>query len=169
MTLARFELPSPASEASALTTRPTGILGQYRHQNLSSRRQGNLLQSTPVNSYAENSDPPLIRTYSSPQFRDEQSEIIRLIRNPLYSYKFIQSPAIRLSHAKRQNGLSPAFTMPLPFVSFHYVPLVFTFICRLSPRLFCQSIDLFINIGTFDWLFSKSLLSQSKALIDTCI
>ena len=55
------------------------------------------IQSTPVNSYPDNSDLRLIRTHLRSLFRDDQSNIIRLIRISHYSYHFIPSLAIRIS------------------------------------------------------------------------
>ena len=54
------------------------------------------LQSTPVNSYPDNSDLRLIRMYLRPPFREDQSNIIRLIRISHYWYCFIRSPVIRI-------------------------------------------------------------------------
>ena len=54
------------------------------------------IQSTPVNSYPDNSDLCLIRMYLRPPFREDQSNIIRLIRISHYSYYFIRSPVIRI-------------------------------------------------------------------------
>ena len=56
-----------------------------------------LLQSTPVNSYPDNSDLRLIRTHLRSLFWDDISNIIRLIRISHYSYYFIPSRAIRIS------------------------------------------------------------------------
>ena len=55
-----------------------------------------MLQSTPVNSYPDNSDLRLIRMYLRSPFREDQSNIIRLNRIPHYSYYFIRSPVIRI-------------------------------------------------------------------------
>ena len=54
------------------------------------------VQSTPVNSYPDNSDFRSIRMYLRPPFRDDQSNIISLIRISHYSYYFIRSLAIRI-------------------------------------------------------------------------
>ena len=56
-----------------------------------------ILQSTPVDSHPDNSDLRLIRTHMRPKFRDDQSNIIRLIRISHFSYNFIRSLAIRIS------------------------------------------------------------------------
>ena len=50
--------------------------------------QGLLLQSTPVNSYPDNSDRRLIRMDFWPPFRDYQRNVIRLIRISHYLYHF---------------------------------------------------------------------------------
>ena len=55
-----------------------------------------IIQSTPVNSYPDNSDLRLIRMYLRPPFREDQSNIIRVNRISHYSYYFIRSPVIEL-------------------------------------------------------------------------
>ena len=56
----------------------------------------NELQPIPLNSYLDNSDLRLILMYLRPPFRDDQSNIIRLIRISNYSYLFIRPLVIRI-------------------------------------------------------------------------
>ena len=54
-----------------------------------------LIQSTSVNSYPDNSDLRVIRSYLRPPFRNYQSNIIWLIRVSHYSCYFVRSLTIR--------------------------------------------------------------------------
>ena len=56
----------------------------------------NMIQSTPANSYPDNSDLRLIRTCLRLPFREDQSNIIRIIRISPYPCYFIRSQRYKL-------------------------------------------------------------------------
>ena len=67
------------------------------HEKCFNRFFNEIQPTPPVNSFSDISDLRLIRMQLRPPFRDDQCNIIRLIRISHYSYHFIRSLAIRIS------------------------------------------------------------------------